>query len=291
MDENLIIKSYTEDNFTVEEICKKNNISCGTLFSLLEKLGIKKRGHKKINFNIEEISLLRGKVSIRDLSKIYKCDRGTALKKIKEAGFPISDFKRIPKTKKSKEKKEKGRTKKFLSKKEEFFDLYFKEKKSVGLIAKKYNTSRTTIRRYLTKEFNFKLRTKKEFHEQIGFSEEHKKNISCSRKNKLKNNTKTNITSLIRGMPEYKEWRFSCYKRDQFHCVFCNKKKYLNADHIKPISVIIRQNNITNTIEARDCKELWDINNGRTLCEECHKQTDTFKGKAKTWIKHYCASQ
>ena len=34
--------------------------------------------------------------------------------------------------------------------------------------------------------------------------------------------------------------------------------------------------------KAFKCKELWDINNVRTLCRECHKKTDTFCAKTKT---------
>jgi len=39
--------------------------------------------------------------------------------------------------------------------------------------------------------------------------------------------------------------------------------------------------------EALSCDELWNINNGRTLCIGCHKKTDTY-GRPKTknpWIK------
>ena len=28
--------------------------------------------------------------------------------------------------------------------------------------------------------------------------------------------------------------------------------------------------------QALNCAELWDINNGRTLCKECHKKTDNY---------------
>ena len=28
--------------------------------------------------------------------------------------------------------------------------------------------------------------------------------------------------------------------------------------------------------DARKCDELWDTNNGRTLCRDCHRKTDTY---------------
>ena len=29
-------------------------------------------------------------------------------------------------------------------------------------------------------------------------------------------------------------------------------------------------------MEALECKLIWEISNGRTLCFECHKKTDTY---------------
>jgi len=64
---------------------------------------------------------------------------------------------------------------------------------------------------------------------------------------------------------------------------------YLEADHIKPRCVIVNeflQNNPSlKTIEEKfdsllNYEELWDINNGRTLCKNCHKLTDTYGGRA-----------
>jgi len=31
--------------------------------------------------------------------------------------------------------------------------------------------------------------------------------------------------------------------------------------------------------QAVNCEELWNINNGITLCKECHKKTDSYGGK------------
>ena len=43
--------------------------------------------------------------------------------------------------------------------------------------------------------------------------------------------------------------------------------------------VIIKENKLTNSGDALKCKELWDIDNGITLCKNCHKLTDSYAGK------------
>ena len=34
--------------------------------------------------------------------------------------------------------------------------------------------------------------------------------------------------------------------------------------------------NILTVDQALACNELWNINNGRTLCKPCHRKTDTY---------------
>lgn len=75
---------------------------------------------------------------------------------------------------------------------------------------------------------------------------------------------------LIRSSEAYKLWRKTVFERDNYTCVWCGIKgngKNLNADHIKPFST---------HAELR-----LDINNGRTLCIDCHKKTDTYGGRRK----------
>ena len=56
---------------------------------------------------------------------------------------------------------------------------------------------------------------------------------------------------------EYREWRRQVFFRDRFTCRVCLSKGYVQANHICPF---------------RSHKELrHDINNGITLCIECHK--------------------
>ena len=53
-----------------------------------------------------------------------------------------------------------------------------------------------------------------------------------------------------------KEWRNAVFKRDNYNCKHCNEKKHLQAHHI---------------IEwAKDESKRFEIDNGITLCIECH---------------------
>lgn len=89
----------------------------------------------------------------------------------------------------------------------------------------------------------------------------------------------TALNTAIRNSSYYVIWRMNVLKRDELKCVSCGDNQNLEADHIKPFSVIIRENNIKSLQEAFDCFELWDISNGRTLCRECHKETETYGWK------------
>lgn len=78
----------------------------------------------------------------------------------------------------------------------------------------------------------------------------------------------TPLYKAIRKSPEYRLWRESVFKRDDYTCIWCGarggngKKVVLHPDHIKPFSLYP---------ELR-----FAIDNGRTLCVECHKKTDTY---------------
>lgn len=81
---------------------------------------------------------------------------------------------------------------------------------------------------------------------------------------------KTEIARSIRNSSEYKQWRKAVYERDNYTCQWpgCGKRGgKLNADHIKSF---------------KDYPELrFVLENGRTLCIECHKKTETYGWKVK----------
>lgn len=78
----------------------------------------------------------------------------------------------------------------------------------------------------------------------------------------------TPINQIIRHSLEYKLWRKAVFERDNYICIWCGarsgngKAVVLHADHIKPFAYFP---------ELR-----FAIDNGRTLCMECHKKTYTY---------------
>lgn len=68
------------------------------------------------------------------------------------------------------------------------------------------------------------------------------------------------LHSKIRNSVEMKLWREAVFKRDNYMCIFGGKEhgSKLQADHIKPFALFP---------ELR-----FAIDNGRTLCEDCHKK-------------------
>lgn len=84
-------------------------------------------------------------------------------------------------------------------------------------------------------------------------------------------NWKGGVTPLnrkIRSSMVYRIWREAVLKRDNNKCVWCNLTNVrINVDHIKPFA---------HYPELR-----FAIDNGRTLCEVCHKTTDTYAGRSK----------
>lgn len=79
---------------------------------------------------------------------------------------------------------------------------------------------------------------------------------------------------ILRVRVEYKTWRKAVFERDNYTCVLCHVRGgYLEADHIKPFAFFPELRN--------------DINNGRTLCRECHKKTPTYMGKVHGYMKKY----
>lgn len=187
-------------------------------------------------------------------------------------------------------------SKKILAKK------YIQEKKSSRQIAKETGWSKSTVVSKL-KEYNIRVRSNTELRKGMKFNLEWRKNISkrhadvsgadnpmygvrrFGKDNPGWQGGKTQLIQLIRNLNKYYEWRLTVFKRDNFICQKCSKNSDgdMEADHIVPLSHIVDINNIISTDRAFDCNDLWDVNNGRTLCSNCHKNTSTWGSKAKKY--------
>ena len=78
------------------------------------------------------------------------------------------------------------------------------------------------------------------------------------------NPDRTNIRERLTG--KYIDWRYAVIKRDKYTCQICGAKRSsgrkFHVDHIKPFALYP---------ELR-----FVISNGRVLCVDCHRMTDTF---------------
>lgn len=81
----------------------------------------------------------------------------------------------------------------------------------------------------------------------------------------------TPINIRIRRSPAYYRWRQAILKRDDYRCFDCGVQQtkdnavILDVDHIFPFALYPRLR--------------FMLENGRTLCRECHKQTPTYAGR------------
>lgn len=118
------------------------------------------------------------------------------------------------------------------------------------------------------------------------FSDETKKKMSLSKKgisgkqhNRWiePNKRKGTVARNIRRLGEMKQWREMVFERDNWTCVVCKKTSvYVQADHIYPFVFILHDHCVTTLEQSLSVPLLWDISNGRTLCKECHKKTESF---------------
>lgn len=89
--------------------------------------------------------------------------------------------------------------------------------------------------------------------------------------------TVSQFRDVLRRCSKYRMWCERIMKRDDFTCQMCEVRGgKLCVDHIKPFIVILFENKIESYNDALNCRELWDIQNGRTLCYLCHVKTPTY---------------
>ena len=91
------------------------------------------------------------------------------------------------------------------------------------------------------------------------------------------------VSRTIRKMFESRLWIKYCMERDKYTCQECKIiGGKLEVHHKKPLHKILKENNIKSVEDARRCLEIWDLNNGITLCEDCHASRDEYRNRTKS---------
>lgn len=75
----------------------------------------------------------------------------------------------------------------------------------------------------------------------------------------------------IRSSAQYKRWRKLVLSTKGRRCEWCNSSDRIEIDHIKPFLLF------------PDLR--FELSNGRVLCRNCHKTTETYGTRVKTIIK------
>ncbi len=75
---------------------------------------------------------------------------------------------------------------------------------------------------------------------------------------------RTLTVKKFRHSNDYQIWRKAVIERDNV-CIQCGSSEKLHADHIKPVIL--------------NPTMMFDVNNGRILCQKCHLKTDTYGSK------------
>lgn len=180
------------------------------------------------------------------------------------------------------------------------YKLYFNEKLSFSQIAKLYSCNSVTIHNFF-KRHKLKPRTLEEANSN-SWSEDRRemwkrymrgkqRNLNkrwtmsykvsknnLGEKNPMWKGGKTELKLRLRNSYEYNQWRAEIYKRDNFTCQVCgdNSGGNLNAHHKISFSELLTKYGISTFEEGLNCLHIWNVDNGITLCEKCHKQTDSY---------------
>ena len=95
----------------------------------------------------------------------------------------------------------------------------------------------------------------------------------------------TKFNKELRNFIKTIKWGNEVFKRDNYTCKKCkNRGGKLVAHHIIPLQYIKEYFNINNIEAAKKCEMFYDISNGVTLCEDCHKE---YHKKITGGIKNY----
>lgn len=102
------------------------------------------------------------------------------------------------------------------------------------------------------------------------------------------------LEKMIRGLPEYRKWRISIFKKYHYTCVQCIKRGRvsLEAHHNKkPFAEMfhefLEKYDQFSPIEDKETlvrlaikyKPFWNLNNGEPMCKKCHDEIHKLRSK------------
>jgi 5-methylcytosine-specific restriction endonuclease McrA len=79
----------------------------------------------------------------------------------------------------------------------------------------------------------------------------------------------SNLNIAIRQLTENRKWMDAVKARDG-KCVRCGSADNLESHHIILLIDLLKKYNVKTVEDARNTPELWNIDNGETLCQKCH---------------------
>lgn len=105
------------------------------------------------------------------------------------------------------------------------------------------------------------------------------KNRLFGKDNKNYSGATMELSRRISTLNEYKAWRKAVFDRDKYLCIDCAHKGYIEAHHLFTLNNLIKKYEIESYLDVIPIKEFWDINNGVTLCRNCHLKRHNRKNK------------
>ncbi len=91
------------------------------------------------------------------------------------------------------------------------------------------------------------------------------------RKSRVLEWEETRAAYAIRRLPVYRRWREAVLKRDGHACRHCGSADFLHVHHLLPFVDLLAEHRPINVDDAERYSALWDVDNGVTLCGDCHR--------------------
>ncbi len=79
----------------------------------------------------------------------------------------------------------------------------------------------------------------------------------------------------VRNCKKMKNWRQKVFERDRGICQRCGQKVgNLHVHHKKSLGLLLTIYKIETLPQALECRQVWDLKNGTTLCQDCHRKAE-----------------